>query len=105
MTQISPYDEEPIKVPRFEEAAGFYTSEQRSRLMSKIKGKNTQPELFIRRVMWEQHISFRIHVKDLPGKPDIAKKKYTVAIFIEGEYWQCKDWEETKSKIKNNKEL
>lgn len=60
------------------------TVEQRSSLMSKIKGTNTTPELTVRRFLYSKGFRYRIHVKDLPGKPDIVLKKYNTIINING---------------------
>ncbi|MBI5917437.1 MAG: very short patch repair endonuclease [Bacteroidetes bacterium] len=92
-----------ISVPRFEEAAGFYTTPERSKLMSKIRGKNTAPERSFRKALWEAGVRYRLHRKDLPGKPDIANKKLRLAIFIDGAFWHGYLWEEKKGKIKSNK--
>lgn len=59
----------------------------RSRMMAGIKGKNTKPELLIRSLLHQMGFRFRIHVKDLPGKPDIVLPKYKVIIFIHGCFW------------------
>ncbi|QEK99465.1 very short patch repair endonuclease [Olivibacter sp. LS-1] len=99
----NPTNENPIKVPRFKETAGFYTTKQRSRIMSKIKGKDSKPELKLRKALWAKNLRFRLHDKDLPGKPDIVIKKYKLAIFIDGEFWHGYNWEENKSRIKSNR--
>lgn len=98
-------EEEPIKVPRFEEKAGFYTTKQRSRNMSKIKAKNSKPELLLRKALWRRNLRYRIHDHSLPGKPDIVIKKYKLAIFIDGEFWHGYNWEQIKLKLKINKEF
>ncbi|WP_379090187.1 hypothetical protein [Pedobacter sp. UC225_65] len=54
-----PVQEDAIKVPRFEESAGYYTTKQRSKTMSKIRGKNSLPELLLRKALWAQHIRFQ----------------------------------------------
>src|ERR1700756_5196002 len=94
-----------IKVPRFEGKNGFYTSLERSILMSKIKGKNTSPELMLRKVLWNSGLRYRLHNKKLPGNPDISMKKYKIAIFIDGEFWHGYNWEEKKTKIKTNRDF
>ncbi|MEX0810961.1 MAG: very short patch repair endonuclease [Chitinophagales bacterium] len=99
-----PYPKKKIKVPRFEEAAGFYTTAKRSKIMSKIKGKNTKPELIFRKALWKAGLRYRINNK-LPGKPDISIKKYKLAIFIDGEYWHGYNWKERKKKIKKNRKF
>ncbi|UII77523.1 very short patch repair endonuclease [Flagellimonas sp. HMM57] len=99
------YSEERIKVPRFNEEAGFYTTPQRSKIMSKIRGKNTKPELAFRKALWAAGYRYRIDYKKLIGKPDIVLNKYKTAIFIDGEYWHGHNWEERKTKIKTNREF
>ena len=55
--------------------------------MSQIKGKNTKPELLVRKYLFGQGFRFRIHVKTLPGKPDIVLPKYKTVIFVHGCFW------------------
>lgn len=74
----------------------------RSRMMSGIKGKDTQPELLIRRMLHKDGFRFRIHVKHLPGKPDIVLRKYNAVIFIHGCFWHmhdCKYFKWPKSRM------
>ncbi|WP_370477684.1 very short patch repair endonuclease [Tamlana flava] len=97
------YDEPKIKVPRFNEESGFYTSQKRSKIMSKIRGKNTKPELQFREALWKKGVRYRVDSKKLPGKPDISIKKYKLAIFIDGEFWHGYNWDERKKTIKSNR--
>ena len=97
------YKIDTIKVPRFNEANGFYTTPERSVLMSKIKAKNTKPEVQFRKKLWELGYRYRKHVKDFPGSPDIIMKKYKIVIFIDGEFWHGYNWEDKKKKIKSNR--
>lgn len=99
------YKQERIKVPRFNEESGFYTTPQRSKIMSKIRGKNTKPELAFRKALYAAGYRYRIDYKKLIGKPDIALPKYKTVIFIDGEYWHGKNWEERKLKIKTNRDF
>ncbi len=99
------YSEERIKVPRFNEESGFYTTPQRSKIMSKIRGKNTKPELAFRKALYAAGYRYRVDYKKLIGKPDIVLKKYKTVIFIDGEYWHGRNWEERKPKIKTNREF
>ena len=99
------YPEERIKVPRFNEESGFYTTPQRSKIMSKIRGKNTKPELRFRKALYAAGYRYRIDYKKLIGKPDIVLKKYRTVIFIDGEYWHGRNWKERKPKIKTNREF
>ncbi|WP_370390552.1 very short patch repair endonuclease [uncultured Winogradskyella sp.] len=98
-----PYEEEKIKVPRFNEASGFYTTKKRSKIMSKIRGKNSKPELRFRKALWAKGVRYRVYTKQLPGRPDISIKKYKLAIFIDGAYWHGYNWDERKTKIKTNR--
>jgi DNA mismatch endonuclease, patch repair protein len=61
--------------------------ETRSRMMSSIGGKNTKPELLLRSYLHSKGMRFRLHRKDLPGKPDIVLPRYRSAIFVNGCYW------------------
>lgn len=63
------------------------TTEQRSRLMSMIKGKNTKPEMLVRSVCHELGLRYRLHRKDLPGKPDLVFPKHRLCIFVNGCFW------------------
>ncbi len=96
-------DNEIIKVPRFKESEGFYTSPQRSRTMARIKAKNTKPEIAFRKSLWARGVRYRLNYKLLPGKPDLISKKYKFAVFIDGDFWHGKDWDEKKKKIKSNR--
>ena len=97
--------EERIKVPRFNEESGFYTTPQRSKIMSKIRGKNTKPEIAFRKALWAKGYRYRVDYKKLIGRPDILLKKYKTAIFIDGEFWHGHNWEVRKEKIKTNREF
>jgi DNA mismatch endonuclease (patch repair protein) len=59
----------------------------RSRMMSGIRGKNTTPELLIRKGLHARGFRFRIHSKDVPGKPDLVLPKYRAAVFVHGCFW------------------
>ena len=63
----------------------------RSRMMSGIKGKNTSPEVLIRKVLHARGFRFRIHVSELPGKPDLVFPKYGAVIFVHGCFWHGHD--------------
>ena len=71
------------------------TPEKRSWNMSRIKSKDTTPERIVRSFLHRNGFRFRLHVKDLPGKPDIVLPKYKTVIEIRGCYWHrhegCKD--------------
>jgi DNA mismatch endonuclease (patch repair protein) len=63
------------------------TKEQRSRVMSRIRGKDTGPERLLRSVLHRMGFRFRLHRRDLPGRPDVVLAKYRTAIFVHGCFW------------------
>ena len=103
--QMAKYQENKIRVPRFNEANGFYTTPARSQLMAKIRSKDTKPEQKIRKFLWGVGIRYRKNVKGLPGTPDIIIPKYKLVIFVDGEFWHGYNWDEKKKKIKSNKKF
>ncbi len=70
--------------------------------MSRIKGKNTKPEMLVRKFLHANGFRYRLHVKDLPGKPDIVLPKYRTVIFVHGCFWHghegCKYYVVPKTK-------
>jgi DNA mismatch endonuclease (patch repair protein) len=64
-----------------------YDAATRSRVMSRIRGKNTTPEIAVRRLLHCLGFRFRLHRKDLPGCPDIALPRYRVVLFVHGCFW------------------
>lgn len=91
----------------------IWSNEKRSDVMSKIRSKNTKPEMILRSALHRKGFRFRVHDKKIPGKPDIVLKKYNTVIFVNGCFWHfhedCREgripntntkfW---KTKLKNN---
>ncbi|WP_028465650.1 very short patch repair endonuclease [Nisaea denitrificans] len=67
--------------------ADTITRERRSWNMSRIKGQNTGPELQLRSLLHRAGFRFRLHARELPGRPDIILPKYRAAIFVHGCFW------------------
>ncbi len=63
------------------------TPEQRHRCMAAIKGKDTKPEILVRKYLFSRGLRYRVNVRKLPGSPDIVLKKYGIVIFIDGCFW------------------
>lgn len=97
------YEDIRIKVPRFNEESGFYTTKQRSKQMSRIRAKNTKPEMMFRKALWKTGFRYRLNYKKLPGKPDVVLKKYKTVIFVDGGFWHGYNWAEKKGEIKSNR--
>jgi DNA mismatch endonuclease (patch repair protein) len=63
------------------------SEEKRSWNMSRIRSKNTKPELIVRKMLHNTGIRYRLHAKDLPGKPDLSNKSKKFAVFVNGCFW------------------
>lgn len=78
------------------------TKERRSWNMSRIRARNTKPEVFVRSKLHRMGFRFRIHTKGLPGKPDIVLPKYRTVVFVNGCFWHghegCKDYAPPKTR-------
>lgn len=84
--------------------ADVYISQQRSFNMSRIKGKNTKPEMLVRKFLHANGYRYKLHDKKLPGKPDIVLPKYRTIIFVHGCFWHghanCKYFVVPKTRTK-----
>jgi len=79
------------------------TPKDRSRLMAKIKSKDTTPELCVRSLLHRLGYRFRLHRNDLPGKPDIVLPKHKKIILVQGCFWHGHDCK-LASKPKSNQD-
>ena len=80
------------------------TPEQRSRNMAQIKSYGTKPEIIVRSQLHRMGYRFRLHVKTLPGNPDIVLPRYKAVIFIHGCFWHKHDCAEGRRVPKSNTE-
>src|SRR5881397_1182997 len=89
--------------PRPSDGRGFraegkdrLSRERRSWNMSRIRGKNTTPEMRVRSLLHRMGFRFRLHGKKLPGRPDVVLAKYKTVVFVHGCFWHqhkgCKNW-------------
>ena len=62
------------------------------KIMSAVKSSNTRPELALRRELWSRGLRYRVNLKSLAGKPDIALTKAKIAIFCDGDFWHGNNW-------------
>ena len=65
----------------------IFSKTKRSDIMSKISGKETKPEVLVRKYLFAEGFRYRKNVKDLPGKPDIVLPKYKTVVFVNGCFW------------------
>ena len=61
--------------------------EVRSRIMSHIRGKDTKPEIAVRRTVWGMGIRYRLHSRAVPGTPDLSNRSRRLAVFVDGCFW------------------
>ena len=85
-------------------SADVVTPAVRSRMMAGIRGRDTKPELAIRSALHRQGFRFRLHRRDLPGKPDMVFARYRAVIFVHGCFWHGHDchlfrWPRTREKF------
>jgi DNA mismatch endonuclease, patch repair protein len=87
------------------------TREQRSYMMSRVRSKDTRPELLVRKLAHARGLRFRKHCTHLPGSPDLVFARARVVVFVDGDYWhgwRFSSWKEKlapywKQKITNNR--
>lgn len=72
---------------------------ERHNLMSRIHGKDTKPEIVLRKYLWSKGIRYRKNYSKLPGRPDVVLTKYKIAVFVDSEFFHGKDWDAQKEKI------
>ena len=63
------------------------TASQRSRIMARVKSRDTKPELTLRRALWKRGLRYRVHMSGLPGRPDVVFPGAKVAVFVDGSFW------------------
>lgn len=66
-----------------------YTEEKRSAIMSRIRAKNTKPEVFVRKLLFARGFRFWIHKAGLPGRPDVVLQKWRTVVFVHGCFWHA----------------
>lgn len=82
--------------------ADVLTPEQRRKNMQRIRSKDSEIEILLRRALWKKGYRYRKNYKELPGKPDIVLTKYKIAIFCDGEFFHGKDWEVLKPRLEKS---
>jgi DNA mismatch endonuclease (patch repair protein) len=85
------------KAPRYERFEP--SSASASHVKRRNKSKNTRAELLLRKALWARGLRYRLHVSKLPGKPDMVLSRMRVAVFIDGDFWHGRNWEELEKKL------
>ena len=81
------------------------TPEQISYNMQRVKNKDSEIELSLRRKLWKRNIRYRKNAASVFGKPDIAFIGKRIAVFVDSEFWHGYAWEERKKDFKSNREF
>lgn len=81
------------------------TKEQISYNMKRVKAKDSEIELLLRKELWNRGLRYQKNVKTIIGKPDIVFKGKKVAVFCDSEFWHGYDWENRKFDIKSRREF
>ncbi|MCI2068488.1 MAG: very short patch repair endonuclease [Bacilli bacterium] len=79
------------------------SKEQISAEMALIRGKNTNPELKLRKALFSRGLRYRVNYGKILGHPDIAFPKEKIVIFVDGDFWHGRDWENRKKDIKSHR--
>ena len=80
------------------------TKSQRHLNMQHIRGKDSKPEIILRQALWKKGIRYRKNYKRLPGCPDIVLTRYKIAIFVDGDFWHARGYQDNPgSQINSNK--
>ncbi|KAF5061351.1 Very short patch repair protein [anaerobic digester metagenome] len=81
------------------------TTEQISYNMKRIKSKDTEIEIILRRELWRRGLRYRKNDKNVIGKPDVSFKKKKVAVFCDSEFWHGYDWEHKQAELKTRRDF
>ena len=63
-----------------------------SRMMAAVRNKDSKAELALRRQLHARGLRYRLHARDLPGRPDLVIRKYRLAVFVDGDFWHGNAW-------------
>ena len=81
------------------------TKEQISYNMKRVKSKDSEIELLLRKELWNRGLRYQKNVKTIFGKPDIVFKGKNIAVFCDSEFWHGFDWENRKDQIKSRRDF
>jgi DNA mismatch endonuclease Vsr len=87
----------PRKAPRYDDCRPASPAASKAKRRNRPKG--TVAELLLRRALWAEGLRYRLHAKDLPGKPDIVFRRQRLVIFVDGDFWHGRDWPQRREKL------
>ena len=87
----------PSPVPRYDGCVP--ASQAASRAKRRNRSRDTSAELLLRKALWAGGLRYRLHVRGLPGRPDIVFRKYRLAVFVDGDFWHGRDWDKRKERL------
>jgi DNA mismatch endonuclease (patch repair protein) len=85
------------KVPRF--TSFTPTSATASRIKQRNRSRDTKVEVLLRKELWHLGLRYRLHVADLPGKPDLVFRRARVVVFCDGDFWHGRRWQRRREKL------
>jgi DNA mismatch endonuclease (patch repair protein) len=77
-------------------------SDAASRTKQRNKKAGTKAEVALRRALWRRGLRYRLNLRDLPGNPDMAFCRQRVAVFVDGDFWHGRDWEQRKARLRSS---
>lgn len=85
------------KAPRYDGLKP--ASDVSSRVKRANRAKGTTAERLLRRTLWSKGLRYHLHADDLPGRPDIVFRRARVAVFVDGDFWHGRNWDDRKSRL------
>lgn len=85
------------KVPRY--SSFKPASEAASRIKQRNRSSDTKAEVLLRKELWRRGLRYRLHARDLPGKPDIVFRRARVVVFCDGDFWHGRRWRQRREKL------
>jgi DNA mismatch endonuclease, patch repair protein len=85
------------KAPRYDACTPATPAASKAKRHNPPKG--TRAEVLLRCALWAKGLRYRLHAKELPGKPDIVFRRQHLAVFVDGDFWHGRDWEKRREKL------
>lgn len=87
----------PPAAPRYDRLSP--ASSAASSAKRRNRSRDTKAELILRRLLWSQGLRYRLYADDLPGKPDIVFRRQRLAVFVDGDFWHGRNWEQRRERL------